>query len=290
MTEQKQTIANLNLTAELDFAIKTAREAATIVNTFYVGSSEVRYKSENEPVTEADRSANQHILTRIQAVYPEDGVLSEESQDDLSRLAKERVWIVDPLDGTKEFIARNGEFSIMIGLVIYERPVLGVVMQPDPGLLYAGAVNQPAYLYEAGERIPLHVSETAQPSKMVLVTSRSHRPQIVDRMCKALRVNRERISGSVGLKVGLIARHLADFYVHPSPGCKEWDLCAPCALLEATGGVMTDCWGNSLRFNQRDVRAHNGLIASNGLAHDEIVAVVARICEESGYNQDDGFW
>ena len=290
MTKQKIELGTLDLTAELDFAIKTAREAATIVNTFYVGSSEVRYKSENEPVTEADRSANQHILARIQAVYPDDGLLSEESKDDLTRLAKERVWIVDPLDGTKEFIARNGEFSIMIGLAIGGQPVLGVVMQPDPGVLYAGAINQPAYLFEAGEQIPMWVSETNQPSKMVLVTSRSHRPQIVDKMCKALHISRERISGSVGLKVGIIARHLADFYVHPSPGCKEWDLCAPCALLQAAGGMMTDCWGNPLRFNQRDVRAHNGVIASNGQAHGEIVSVVARICEEAGYNQDDGFW
>jgi 3'(2'), 5'-bisphosphate nucleotidase len=287
---QKIDSATLDLTAELEFAIKTAREAATIVNTFYVGSSEVRYKSENEPVTEADRSANQHIVARIQAVFPNDGILSEESKDDLARLDNPRVWIVDPLDGTKEFIARNGEFSIMIGLTVHGKAVLGVVMQPEPGLLYAGAVNQPAYLYEAGERVALHVSDVAQPSKMTLVTSRSHRPQIVDKMCRALHISRERTSGSVGLKVGIIARNLADFYVHPSPGCKEWDLCAPCALLEAAGGVMTDCWGNPLRFNRRDVRAHNGVIASNGQAHDEIVQIVTRICEESGYNQDDGFW
>ncbi len=290
MTNSKIDSTTLDLTTELEFAVKTAREAATIVNTFYVGSSEVRYKSENEPVTEADRSANQHILARIQAHFPNDGILSEESKDDLQRLNKERVWIVDPLDGTKEFIARNGEFAIMIGLAIGGKAVLGVVMQPDPGLLYAGAVGHPAYLYEAGERIPLQVSDVAQPSRMVLVTSRSHRPQIVDKMCRAMHISRERISGSVGLKVGIIARHLADFYVHPSPGCKEWDLCAPCALLEAAGGTMTDCWGEPLRFNQRDVRAHNGIIASNGAAHDEIVSVVSRICEESGYNQDDGFW
>ena len=283
-------IETLDLTAELEFAAKLAREAATIVNTFYVGSSEVRYKSGDEPVTEADRSANQHIVSRIEAMFPNDGLLSEESKDDLTRLHNRRVWIVDPLDGTKEFIARNGEFSIMIGLAIEGRPVLGVVMQPDPGLLYIGAVNQGAYLYEAGERIPLSVSDVTQVNRMVLVSSRSHRQQIVDKMRSALRITSERVSGSVGLKVGLIARQLADLYVHPSPGCKEWDICAPYALLEAAGGRMTDCWGNPLRYNKRDVRAHNGLVASNGIIHDEIIAVVARICEEAGYNQDDGFW
>ena len=147
--------STVDLTAELDFVSRLAREAATIVNTFYIGSSEVRYKTDDEPVTEADRSANQHIVTRLRARFPMDGLLSEESKDDLMRLECERVWIVDPLDGTKEFIARNGEFSVMIGLAIAGAPVLGVIMQPANNLLYTGAIGFGAYLYEDGERIPL---------------------------------------------------------------------------------------------------------------------------------------
>lgn len=294
MSENNETksdaLLDLDLTAELEFAKKVAQEAATIVNTFYIGSSEVHYKSGDEPVTEADRSANQHIVTRISAAFPDDGILSEESKDDLSRLQKERVWIVDPLDGTKEFIARNGEFSIMIGLAIGGKPVLGVIMQPEPGLLYAGAIGKGAFLYEEDETIPLQVSECAAPREMVLVSSRSHRQKLVDQIVRSLRINRERVSGSVGLKVGLISRQLADLYIHPSPGCKEWDTCAPHALIEAAGGVMTDCWGAPLLYNKADVRAHNGLVATNGHAHAEIVETVARVCEEFGYNEDDGFW
>ncbi len=288
MTAQR--LDTLDLTAEIELACTLAREAATIVNTFYVGSSEVRYKPGNEPVTEADRSANLHIVSRIQAEFPEDGLLSEESKDNLIRLNKARVWIIDPLDGTKEFIARNGEFSIMIGLAIGGKAVMGVIMQPDPGLLYIGAVNHGAYLYEHGERIPLAVSTQTDVSRMVMVSSRSHRQQIVDKVRKDLRITSERVSGSVGVKVGLISRQLADLYPHPSPGCKEWDICAPAALLEAAGGQITDCWGSPLTFNKRDVRAHNGLLASNGQSHAQIVAVVAGICEEFGYNQEDGFW
>jgi len=280
----------VDLTAELEFASRVAYEAATIVNTFYVGSSEVRYKSDRSPVTEADRSANQHIVSRVRAVFPDDGVLSEESKDDLARLTKDRVWIIDPLDGTKEFIARNGEFSIMIGLAIRGEAVMGVIMQPEAGLLYAGAQGVGAYLEEGPERIPLVVSGTERTNQMVLVSSRSHRQQITDKMRSTMRITSERVSGSVGLKVGLIARQLADLYLHPSPGCKEWDLCAPQALLEAAGGRMTDCWGNPLWYNKRDVRAHNGLVASNGTVHDTIVDTVARVCEEFGYNEEDGFW
>lgn len=280
----------IDLSTEFEFACRVAREAATIVNTFYTGSAEVRYKPGDEPVTEADRSANQHIVKRIQAVFPDDGILSEEAKDNLDRLEKERVWIVDPLDGTKEFIARNGEFSIMIGLSIGGKAMLGAVMQPEPGLLYAGIVGQGAFLYEGDERIPLHVSNKAHPQDMVMVCSRSHRPKVVDQLARDLRISRERISGSVGLKVSLISRQLADLYPHPSPGCKEWDICAPQALLEAAGGMITDCWGNPLLYNKRDVRAHNGLVATNGQAHAQVVQTLARICEEQGFNEDDGFW
>lgn len=287
---EHETIEIGDLTAELDFACKIAKEAGTIVNTFYVGSSEVEYKAPDEPVTEADRSANQHIVSRIGAAYPNDGILSEESKDDLSRLEKKRVWIVDPLDGTKEFIARNGEFSIMIGLSMGGQAVMGVIHQPSTGLLYTGIVNNEAYLYEAGEKFRLLVSERTNPREMVLVSSRSHRQQIVDRMRKVLHITSESVTGSVGLKVGQISRQLADLYIHPSPGCKEWDLCAPEAVLRAAGGLMTDCWGNPLRYNKKDVRAHNGLVASNNRIHDQIVQTVARICEEAGYNEDDGFW
>lgn len=279
-----------DLIAELDFASTVAKEAATIVMTYYIGSSDVKYKNDNEPVTEADRSANAHIVKRVKEMFPEDGVLSEESKDDLSRLDKERVWIIDPLDGTKEFIARNGEFSIMIGLAVGGEPVLGAIMQPEAELLYLGAKGYGAYLEENGDRIPLRVSDTAHTSEMTLVSSRSHRQQITDQLRSAMRITSERVSGSVGLKVGLISRQLADLYLHPSPGCKEWDLCAPQAVLEAAGGAMTDCWGNPLRYNNKDVRAHNGLVATNGKVHDRIVRRVAQTCEEFGFSEEDGFW
>lgn len=289
-TKKSSKSKKLDLSKEFDFVCKVAQEAATIVQTFYVGSAEVQYKDDKSPVTEADRSANEHIIHRINTTFPGDGVLSEESQDDLSRLDKSRVWIIDPLDGTKEFIARNGEFSVMIGLAIDGEAVLGAVMQPDPGLLYAGARGVGAYLFEEDEQISLQVSSKAEPRDMILACSRSHRPSIVDELVRVMHITQERISGSVGLKSGLISRQLADIYPHPSPGCMEWDSCAPHALLEAAGGIMTDCWGNPIRYNKEDIRAHNGILASNGGNHDALVEVVSQACEAEGYNEEDGFW
>ncbi len=279
-----------DLQAELDFACQVVREAGTIVNSFYVGTSEVEYKSADEPVTEADRAANRHIVERIENAFPQDNILSEEAKDDLSRLENRRVWIVDPLDGTKEFIARNGEFSIMVGLSIDGEAKMGVVFQPATGLLYAGIPGWGAFLEETGERIALHVSDKTDPREMITVSSRSHRQQIVDTIRRNLRITSERVSGSVGLKVGLVSRQLADLYIHPSPGCKEWDLCAPDAILRGAGGTITDCWGNPLRYNKRDVRAHNGLIATNSRIHAQIVQAVSQLCEEIGFTEEDGFW
>ena len=186
--------------------------------------------------------------------------------------------------------ARNGEFSIMVGLAIKGKAALGVIMQPDPGLIYAGGSGISARMYESDDQIPLSTSTNSAMRELVLVSSRSHRQKIVDEIRRRLAITSERVSGSVGLKIGLIARQLADLYIHPSPGCKEWDLCAPCAIIEAAGGTMTDCWGNSLQFNQPDPRAHNGVVATNGPAHDEVIATVAQACEEFDFNEEDGFW
>jgi len=168
--------------------------------------------------------------------------------------------------------------------------VMGVVHQPSSGLLYSGIVGLGAALLEEGETIPLVVSNRTNTREMVLVSSRSHRKQIVDSIRRKLRITSENVTGSVGLKVGQIARQIADIYIHPSPGCKEWDLCAPEAVLTAAGGLMTDCWGNPLIYNKRDVRAHNGLVATNGMIHDQILTTVVEIVEQAGFNEDDGFW
>lgn len=133
----------------------------------------------------------------------------------------------------------------MIGLAIGGRPMMGVVHQPSSGLLYSGIVGQGATLHEEGETIPLTVS-CVNLREMVLVSSRSHRKQIVDNIRRKLRITSENVTGSVGLKVGQIARQIADIYIHPSPGCKEWDLCAPSRNLIAAGGLMNRSWGNTL--------------------------------------------
>jgi 3'(2'), 5'-bisphosphate nucleotidase len=274
---------------ELSVAIQLAREAGGIVKTFYDVPPTVRWKDPTEPVTEADRAVNAYLVKQLGQQFPDDGMLAEESKDDLSRLQKQRVWIVDPLDGTAEFIARNGEFVIMIGMADKGEPVVGVVYQPIDDVLYAAALGQGAFVEEFGEHRPLGVSSEGELSKFRLVVSRSHRPALVDTVITRMGLQRERSIGSVGLKIGLIARGQAEFYVHPNPGTKEWDTCAPDIIVREAGGRMTDCWNRPLRYNRENVRNRFGVLASNGARHAAVSDILAEVLDDAGLDPDFGF-
>lgn len=275
--------------AELRTAVRLAREAGAIVKTFYDVPPTVRWKDPTEPVTEADRAVNAYLVKQIGQLYPDDGTLAEESKDDLSRLNKRRVWIMDPLDGTAEFIAHNGEFVIMIGLAVEGVPVVGVVYQPIVDVLFSACKGKGAFVEEFGERWPLRVSNDANLSKFRLVVSRSHRPALIDTIMTQMGLQRERSIGSVGLKIGLIARGQAEFYVHPNPGTKEWDTCAPDIIVSEAGGVMTDCWNRPIRYNRESVRNRFGVFASNGVRHAEIADILCEILDDAGLDPDFGF-
>ena len=278
-----------DFSSELEVAIRLARDAGAIIKTFYEVPPTVRWKDPTEPVTEADRAANSYLVKQFSQIFPGDGVLAEESKDDLSRLGRRRVWIIDPMDGTAEFIAHNGEFCVMIGLAVDGEPVVGVVYQPIDDILYAAARGAGAFVEEFGERSSLHVSGAGNLQRFRLVISRSHRPPLVDAVIAAMRLQRERSVGSVGLKIGLIARGQAEFYVHPNPGTKEWDTCAPDVIVREAGGVMTDCWGRSLRYNQSDVIRRFGVLASNRVCHAQITRIVDDVLDQAGVDPEFGF-
>ncbi len=256
---------------ELKYAENLVREAGKILMRFYESNYEINTKKQNEPVTQADKASNEFITTQLQKNFPDYGILAEESKDDFKRLILERVWLVDPMDGTREFIDKIGQFSVMIGLVEKHRPVLGVVFQPTTNKLYSAVKNQGAYLTIGNERTRLRVSDVEEITKMRLVVSRSHRAKLVDAMKEALGIQQEVSSGSVGLKVGLLAEAQSDLYLHPNSKTKEWDTCAPDIILQEAGGIMTDLWGEPLQYNKQDVYNRRGFIASNGRRHFEIV-------------------
>ncbi|HEY66235.1 MAG TPA: 3'(2'),5'-bisphosphate nucleotidase CysQ [Caldilineae bacterium] len=274
---------------ELEIAREVIRRAGAQVAAIYAHGAAVEWKTVDEPITAADRASNDIIVEALRSTFPHDGLLSEETADDGTRLRHRRVWIVDPLDGTQDFVDRTGEFVVMIGLAIDEKPALGLVYQPIVDRLFIGLPGEGAWVEQGDHREPLSVSDVCEPARMRLVVSRSHRSPLTEAVCQALGIRQERPCGSVGLKVSLLATREADLYIHPSLGCKEWDVCAPDAILRAAGGRMTDCWGRAFRYNQPDVHKRWGVIASNGHAHARIVGHVAAACESAGVDPRVGF-
>jgi 3'(2'), 5'-bisphosphate nucleotidase len=263
-----------DLQLELDVALRLARQAGALIMEFYQTDLVVDRKDGREPVTAADREADALIIDGLLAAFPNDGLLTEESKDDRSRLERERVWIVDPLDGTTEFIAATGEFAVQIALAMGGYPVLGIVYQPAKGRLFYAVQGQGAYQTYEGRTTRMRVSATSEPARMCLVASRSHYSPFVEAARRALDIQEVNRVGSVGLKVSLVARAACDLYLATTVS-KEWDLCAPHALLLEAGGVLTNLCGEPLVYNKPDVNECRGLIGSNGLAHDRIVETLA---------------
>jgi 3'(2'), 5'-bisphosphate nucleotidase len=277
----------LDYDSELRRALKLAREAGALILEYYATPLRVERKVDAdehvEPVTEADRAANELIVSALRREFPDDGLLAEESIDTERRLGKRRVWMVDPLDGTSGFIARDGDFAVQIGLAIEGRCVLGVVYQPLTDVLYWAArgagtwIERPGLAPERGR-----VSSANDVARMRLAASRSHRSPRMDRLVRAFGVKDEVRRGSVGIKVGLIVEQQCDLYVHLSPRTKQWDTCAPEIILHEAGGRMTDLFGQPLRYNHPDVQNRNGLVATNGAAHERVIELLAPLLHEFG--------
>jgi 3'(2'), 5'-bisphosphate nucleotidase len=271
----------MSLTAELSAAREIALEAAELVRSFHGPSMEVSHKLQNEPVTEADRAASELIVRRLREAFPDDAILSEELPDDGSRLTNPRVWMVDPIDGTRDFIRGDSGYAVMIGLCIDGRPQVGVVAQPSTGQTWGGAVGQEAWKeMPDGSRHPLAPSSRKEPPGIRLVASKSHRTHDIDLFRQALGIGDELNIGGVGLKVSLVAEGSRDLYVYPGGRTKKWDSCAPEAILIAAGGRLTDTYGAPLVYTDQDLYNAGGLVASNGPLHDLVLSTIALLREK----------
>lgn len=271
---------------ELDISLRLARDAGAAILDLYRKPIEIEQKdsfSDREPVTEADRVANDLIVKGLQREFPDDGILAEESVDTAQRLGKQRVWMIDPLDGTTGFIDGNGDFAVQIGLAQNGEAVLGVVYQPVTGVLYRAVRGQGCWI-ERPNFMPERATVSTQNELylMRLAASRSHRSPRMDRVVNAFAVKQEVRRGSVGIKVGLICEQQCDLYVHLSPRTKQWDTCAPEIILHEAGGQITDLFGQRLRYNVPEVQNRNGLVASNGVAHEKILAALDPLLSEFG--------
>ncbi|HEX7230405.1 MAG TPA: 3'(2'),5'-bisphosphate nucleotidase CysQ [Candidatus Binatia bacterium] len=239
---------------ELAVAKNAARKAGSAVMELFKGKFDVHEKSKNNPVTTADLEANRIIRESIHKAFPGDGWLSEEDQDNRDRLSRARIWIVDPIDGTKEFIEGVPEFAISIAFVVEGHPQIAIVHNPAEGRFYRAAAGQGAYLNDQ----PIQIGPREQVEGALLLVSRSEpqkKFQVFIDHCVIKRV------GSIANRLAKVAAGDGDATI-TFRNIHEWDICAGVLMVEEAGGTVVDGDGRAMTFN-RELPTHRGVIAAN---------------------------
>lgn len=253
---------------ELDIAIKAAREAGNAILEIYQGDFKVSKKNDDSPITEADLKSNEIIKEILSQT--KHTILSEEDKDDQSRLSKDMVWIVDPLDGTSDFIDKTGEFTVMIALIKNKKPILGVIGWPTEKTFFVAQKGSGAFRYSNGEWKKISVTTSTKLSECRAIGSRHHLSDKEKLFIKKLGIKDFTSIGS-SLKVGKISSGEAEAYITTTNKMKEWDSAASYCIISEAGGKMTDMLGNDITYNDKDVYHQNGILVTNGLIHDKII-------------------
>ena len=259
-----------DLLEETKLAIDAAIRAGKVVMEIYNTDFASKLKTDTEPVTEADIKSNSTIKeTLFLSKIP---IISEEDVENEERRSFEKLWIVDPLDGTTDFVNKTGEFTIMIALVENKKPVLGVIYWPTNDILYLAQKGHGVFELRDGVWTKLSVSNISKLSQCRVVGSRYHISSTERKLLDDLNVTKFTSKGS-SLKVADICLGNAELYFTTTDKIKQWDTCASYCLITEAGGKMTDMLGNDLQYNTEILNHRNGILVTNGLIHDKIIEI-----------------
>lgn len=251
-----------------------AREAGREIMEVYERPFSVDFKGPDDPVTEADHRANELICRRLREVFPGVPIVAEESPPSQweSYRESERVFFVDPVDGTREFVAKNGNFVVMIGLLEGDRPTHGVMYAPAQNKAWAGALGRGAFRTEPdGTQIELAPLVERPLQQARVLSSKSRRTPLIAAAIKALRPQQVLSVGSAGLKGAAVADGEADIYLAPEFAGSRWDSCAPEAIIRSLGGLFTDARGDAINYRAAGVENSSGAVAASPALHAEVI-------------------
>jgi 3'(2'), 5'-bisphosphate nucleotidase len=261
---------------ELEIAKSAAREAGEIIMRHYARPEiGVNTKADKSPVTAADLEANAAISERLAAAFPGDAILTEESPDDRARLDNRRVWIIDPLDGTRDFVARTGDFCVHVGLAVDNEAVVGVVFQPTVDSLAWGVVGEGAFEERGGQMRPLKASTLSAAGQIRIGVSRLNLDEGLGKCLAAAGMSDRSVRLGASVKHIALARGDLDAVLNLSPSEQEWDTCAPEVIMREAGCTVTNGDGMPFRYNQPDLLRPRGSAASNGHCHKLVLRVMA---------------
>jgi 3'(2'), 5'-bisphosphate nucleotidase len=260
---------------QLEALCRIACEAGQAIREVYARGFEVEYKSPGDPVTEADKAANALICQRLYAEFPDAAVVAEESPAEAytDYRERERVFFVDPLDGTREFVARNGQFVVMIGLLVEQVVQLGVIHAPATGTTWYGGAGLGAFRRDAdGTQRAICVGSVQDPQAARITISRSRRSERLHEALRAITPRQITPMGSAGLKGAQVAEAGADAYLAMGAAGKHWDACALEALVQAAGGCVSDVQGRALDYRAASMELEHGLLAANPALHAALIS------------------
>lgn len=242
-------VANMSFGSLLEPLARVARDAGAAILRVYATDFDVRHKTDRSLVTDADVQAEAIIVAALSQLTPDIPIVSEEAASEAATpTIGHRFWLVDPLDGTREFVRRNGEFTVNIALIQERQAVLGLIYAPALGRLYAGCADSGAYAESAGQRRPIACRQPS-PSGLEVVTSRSHQEPASWRALLGQRTVASHSTAGSSLKFGMVASGEADAY--PRSGRTwEWDTAAGHAIVAAAGGRVTGADGAELLYGK----------------------------------------
>jgi 3'(2'), 5'-bisphosphate nucleotidase len=268
------------LTQAGEIALAAALEASALVMRIYAEGFTVEYKAKDDPVTHADRASNALLCDRLMRAFPGVPIVAEESAPETwtTFAGSDATWFVDPVDGTREFVARNGEFAVMLGLAERGRAVLGVIVAPAWGRAFLGIVGEGAWeVAPDGSREPIRVSTRATLRDASIVVSRSRSNARIGPALAKAGASEPRVHGSSGLKAALVASGAHDAYVQPGSAGMRWDACSSDALVRAAGGECTEIDGRPYEYASGELLNARGLVASNAHLHAALVEALRSI-------------
>jgi len=242
----------------------------------YYETVDKEIQNQDFPITKADLESSELIIEFLKEKYRLP-VLSEEDKKDKEYLNSEKFFLVDPLDGTKDFINHTGQFVIMIALIENSQPTVGIIYQPTTNILYYGIKNKEAFIEKNKDKKKMGVSNENDFTRMKMLVSQFHSHRHETELAKKLLVQSSTKLGSAGLKICRIAQGLEHIYINTSNKTGEWDSAAGSIIIKEAGGEITDCRGNELVFGKEEPYNQDGFVISNGIRHGEIIKNVQEI-------------